>query len=42
MLIPNQEGSSGCKVNIPEIVLFESGKPKMFLKNDKDGRVVWH
>lgn len=27
-------------INIPETVVFENGKPKFFLKNDKDGKIV--
>ena len=27
-------------INIPETVIFENGKPKFFLKNDKEGKIV--
>ena len=38
-LVSPSEQILGCEVNIPETVLFEDGKPKMFLKNEKDGCV---
>lgn len=27
-------------INIPETVIFDNGKPKFFLKNDKEGKIV--
>ena len=29
-------------MNIPETVIFEAGKPRTFLKTDKEGCVVHH
>ena len=35
-LLPPSENVLGCEVNIPEQVLVENGKPKFFIKTDKD------
>lgn len=39
-LLSPSEQLLGCEVNIPDMVLFEQGKPKCFLKNEKDGCVA--
>lgn len=36
-LMPPNSRLSGCELNIPDIALFENGKPKHFLQTDKDG-----
>ena len=36
-LLAPSEKISGCQVSIPEMVLFENGKPRTFLKNERDG-----
>ena len=33
-------GKKRPEINIPETVVFENGKPKFFIKNDQDGKVV--
>jgi len=39
-LVSPSERISGCEVNIPDMVIFEHGKPKMFLKNERDGCIA--
>ena len=39
-LVSPSERISGCEVNIPDMVLFENGKPKMFLRNERDGCIA--
>ncbi len=36
-LKPPVESIQGCEINIPETVLFEGGKPKAFLRTERDG-----
>lgn len=39
-LISPSERISGCEVSIPDMVLFEHGRPKFFLKNERDGCIA--
>lgn len=39
-LVSPSEQIQGCEINIPDTVLFEQGKPKIFIKNEKEGFVT--
>ena len=39
-LVQSKDKLNSCNINIPEMVLFNEGIPKYFLKNDKDGFIT--
>ena len=39
-LVQRKDSFNSCNINIPEMVLFNEGIPKYFLKNDKEGFIT--
>ena len=40
LMPPSNTRLSGCELNVPDIAIFENGKPKNFLCTDKDGCII--
>jgi hypothetical protein len=39
-LLSKSDKILGCELNIPETIVFDNGKPKLYLKTEKDGCVT--